>query len=84
MKTSKIMETKVTLDVVLGSTERPIKDIARINEGTLIELDSLAGEPVKLMAAGKLIAFGEVVVIDESFGIRVTCLVSKEKENDEI
>ena len=53
-----------------------IKDILGLGEGSIIELDKLAGEPVDLLVNGKLIAKGEVVVIDENFGVRVTDIVS--------
>jgi flagellar motor switch protein FliN len=78
MKAEKIMDAKVKLDVVIGSKKYPVKDLAKIGEGTIIELDSLAGEPVELRASNELIGYGEVVVIDENFGIRVTEVLSKE------
>ena len=76
MKLGKITEVGVELEVVLGKTVRPVADVATIGEGTIIELDSLAGEPVELRAGGQKIALAEVVVIDESFGVRVTSVVS--------
>lgn len=82
MKLGKLGSVKVPLDVVLGSTERAVEDVAQIGEGTIIELDALAGEPVELRAGGALIAFGEVVVIDENFGIRVTGLANDEGDYD--
>ena len=72
MKTATIGEIKVPLMVVLGETRLPVSSVATIREGTIIELDKLAGEPVSLLAAGETVAKGEVVVIDENFGIRVT------------
>ena len=77
MKAEKIMDAKVKLDVVIGSKKYQVKDLAKIGEGTIIELDSLAGEPVELRASNELIGYGEVVVIDENFGIRVTEVLSK-------
>ncbi len=53
-----------------------VQDILGLGEGSIIELDKLAGEPVDLLVNGKLIARGEVVVIDENFGVRVTDIVS--------
>ena len=82
MDNSKLMNANVKLDVVLGSTECSINKLAKIEPGTIIELNSYAGEPVELRAGGKLIAFGEVVVIDENFGMRVTKVIEKEFEND--
>ncbi len=72
MKTRPIGEIKVPLMVVLGKKEVQVSDLAAIGEGSIIELDSLAGEPVVLYASGEPIGLGEVVVIDENFGIRVT------------
>ena len=68
----------VPLEVVLGATSSTVEQIAAFGPGTIIELDALAGEPVSLRAAGKEIATGEVVVIDESFGIRITGLTGVE------
>jgi flagellar motor switch protein FliN/FliY len=82
MSNAKILDANVVLDVVIGSTECPVKKLAKITEGTVIELESLAGEPVQLRASGKLIGYGEVVVIDEQFGIRVTKVGSKEDDDD--
>jgi len=63
---------KVRVSVELGAAELPVKEIFGIEDGTIIELDKLAGEPVDVMANGVLIARGEVVVIDENFGVRIT------------
>jgi flagellar motor switch protein FliN/FliY len=80
MKLSPIKDIGVDLRVELGRTTKSLAEVAGIGEGTIITLDRLAGEPVDLLAAGELIAKCEVVVIDESFGIRVTELVEKETE----
>jgi flagellar motor switch protein FliN/FliY len=80
MKLSHLKEIGVELSVELGRTVRSLAEVAGISEGTIFELDKLAGEPVDLLAAGELIAKCEVVVIDESFGIRVTEIVEREKE----
>ena len=78
MKLGKMENIKVPLQVVLGETEVSVKSLAQIHEGAIIELQSLAGEPVDLIAAGVKIAKGEVVVIDENFGIRVTKVIPRE------
>jgi flagellar motor switch protein FliN/FliY len=78
MKMGYVKDVKVELSVEIGRTVRNLSDLARIGEGTIIELDSICGEPVTLFAAGKPIAWGEVVVIDENFGIRVTEVMKKE------
>ncbi len=71
-----LLDVPMTLTVELGRTRQLVKDILGLGEGSIIELDKLAGEPVDLLVNGKLIARGEVVVIDENFGVRVTDIVS--------
>jgi len=72
-----LMDVFMEMTVELGRTRRPIKWILGIGEGTIIELDKLAGEAVDILVNHKLIAKGEVVVIDENFGVRVTEIVSQ-------
>ncbi len=72
-----LMDVYMEMTVELGRTRKRIKDILGIGEGTIIELDKLAGEPVDILVNHKLIAKGEVVVIDENFGVRVTEIVSQ-------
>ena len=71
-----LMDVNMDLTVELGRTKRSIKYILSMGEGTVLELDKLAGEPVDILVNGKLIARGEVVVIDENFGVRVTEIIS--------
>ena len=73
---SLLMDVYMEMTVELGRTKKPIKEILGMGEGTIIELDKLAGEPVDILVNHKLIAKGEVVVIDENFGVRVTEIVS--------
>jgi flagellar motor switch protein FliN len=73
---SLLMDVPMTLTVELGRTRQLVRDILGLGEGSIIELDKLAGEPVDLLVNQKLIARGEVVVIDENFGVRVTDIVS--------
>ncbi|RKX74975.1 MAG: hypothetical protein DRP87_15615, partial [Spirochaetes bacterium] len=73
---SLLMDVFMELTVELGRTKKPIREILGMGEGTIIELDKLAGEPVDILVNHKLIAKGEVVVIDENFGVRVTEIVS--------
>jgi flagellar motor switch protein FliN/FliY len=78
-----IMDVFMEMTVELGRTRKLIKEILAMGEGTIIELDKLAGEPVDILVNHKLIAKGEVVVIDENFGVRVTEIVSPmERMND--
>ena len=67
---------KVRVSVELGAVALPVKEIFGIEEGTILELDKLAGEPVDVMANGAPIAKGEVVVIDENFGVRITEIIA--------
>lgn len=71
-----IMDVKMEMTVELGRTKREIKDILGMGEGTIIELEKQAGEPVDILVNNKPIAKGEVVVIDENFGVRVTEILS--------
>lgn len=73
---SLIMDVFMEVTVELGRTKKTIKDILSMGEGTIIELDKLAGEPVDILVNHKPIAKGEVVVIDENFGVRVTEILS--------
>ncbi|MGA2977442.1 MAG: flagellar motor switch phosphatase FliY [Spirochaetia bacterium] len=72
-----LMDVYMEMTVELGRTRMRIKDILGIGEGSIIELDKLAGEAVDILVNRKLIAKGEVVVIDENFGVRVTEIVSQ-------
>ncbi|MBI4979007.1 MAG: flagellar motor switch protein FliN [Spirochaetes bacterium] len=71
-----LMDVTMNLTVELGRATMPIRDILGLGEGSIIELQKLAGEPVDLLVNGKLIAKGEVVVIDENFGVRVTDIIN--------
>ncbi len=73
---SLIMDVYMEMTVELGRTKKQIKEILGMGEGTIIELDKLAGEPVDILVNHKPIAKGEVVVIDENFGVRVTEILS--------
>ncbi len=71
-----IMDVPLEITVELGRTRKQIKEILSLGPGAILELDRLAGETVDLLVNGKLIAKGEVVVIDENFGIRITDILS--------
>jgi len=75
MRTGTIEDAMVRVQVVLGERSLSVRDLSTIAKGSIIELESIAGEPVELVAAGDVVAKGEVVIIDEAFGIRVTELV---------
>lgn len=72
-----LLDIPLKVTVELGRTKRTIKDILELSSGSIIELDKLAGEPVDILVNEKLIARGEVVVIDENFGVRVTDIISQ-------
>ncbi len=71
-----IMDVPLHVTVELGRRRMLVKDVLELGKGSLIELDKLAGEPVDVFVNGKLIAKGEVVVIDENFGVKVTSIVT--------
>lgn len=71
-----LMDVPLQVTVELGRTRRPIKDILALGPGSIVELDRFAGEPVDVFVNGQLVARGEVVVIDENFGVRITDIVS--------
>lgn len=71
-----ILDVPLEVSVILGRTKKSIKDILNLSTGSLIELDKLAEEPVEILINGKKIAYGEVVVVDENFGVRITSIVS--------
>jgi flagellar motor switch protein FliN len=71
-----IMDIPVQLTVELGRTRLPLKQILQLAQGSVIELDALAGEPMDVLVNGCLIAQGEVVVVNDRFGIRLTDIVT--------
>ena len=71
-----IMDIPVQLSVELGRTRLTIKNILQLGQGSVVELDGLAGEPMDIFVNGYLIAQGEVVVVDEKYGIRVTDIIT--------
>jgi len=71
-----ILDIPVTVSVELGRCKMIVNDILQLGQGSVIELDKLAGEPMEILINGKLIARGEVVVVNEKFGIRLTDIIS--------
>ncbi|MGB9682396.1 MAG: flagellar motor switch protein FliN [bacterium] len=78
-----LIDVPIQVSVELGRTKMLIKDILVLSPGSIIELEKLAGEPVDILANGKLIAKGEVVVIDENFGVRITEILNPEKKMED-
>lgn len=71
-----LLDVPLEVVVELGRTEMQIKDVLNLAQGSVVELDRMAGEPINILVNGKLVARGEVVVIDENFGIRITNIIS--------
>ncbi|MCK5505411.1 MAG: flagellar motor switch protein FliN [Thermodesulfovibrionia bacterium] len=71
-----LLDIPVELAVQLGTTKMLIKDLLQLGQGSVVELEKLAGEPMEILANHKLIARGEVVVVNEKFGVRLTDIIS--------
>ncbi|MCC5857867.1 MAG: flagellar motor switch protein FliN [Ectothiorhodospiraceae bacterium] len=71
-----ILDIPVTLAMEIGRTRMSIRNLLQLNQGSVVELDRLAGEPLDVLVNGTLIAHGEVVVVNERFGIRLTDVIS--------
>lgn len=72
-----VLDVKVNLTVKLGSCQLPMKQILEMTPGTVIQLDQQARDPVGLYVNDKLIAYGEVVVVEDSFGIKITEIIGQ-------
>ncbi len=71
-----ILDIPVSMSLEVGRTQIPIRNLLQLTQGSVVELDRLAGEPLDVMVNGTLIAHGEVVVINEKYGIRLTDVMS--------
>ena len=71
-----ILDVPVTLSLEVGRTRLPIRSLLQLNQGSVVELERAAGEPLDVFVNGTLVAHGEVVVVNEKFGIRITDVVS--------
>lgn len=71
-----ILDIPLKVTVELGRTTVIVKDLLQLGQGSVLELDKLAGEPLEILVNGKLVAKGEVVVVNEKFGIRLTDIIS--------
>ena len=74
-----LLDIPLQVTVELGRTKRSVKEIFEMSSGSIIELDKLAGEPVDILVNNRHIAKGEVVVIDENFGVRITDILSQDR-----
>ena len=81
----KILESiEVDISIEVGRTEMTIKDLLLLNEGSVIELDRLAGEPLDILVNGAIIAKGEVVMVGERYGVRFTDIVDPEERVESV
>ncbi|MBF0537990.1 MAG: flagellar motor switch protein FliN [Nitrospirae bacterium] len=71
-----LLDVPLTVTVEIGKTKMLINDLLQLGQGSVVELDKLAGEPMEMLINSKVIARGEVVVVNEKFGIRLTDIVS--------
>ena len=76
-KMDMILDIPVTVSVEIGRTKMTIRNLLHLTQGSIVELDRLAGEPLDVLVNGTLVAHGEVVVINDKFGVRITDIVSK-------
>ncbi|MGE0386502.1 MAG: flagellar motor switch protein FliN [Gammaproteobacteria bacterium] len=74
-----VLDIPVTLSVEIGATKISIRNLLQLTQGSVVELDRLAGEPLDVLVNGTLVAHGEVVVVNEKFGIRLTDVVSPQE-----
>jgi len=74
-----VLDIPVTLSVEIGQTCISIRNLLQLNQGSVVELDRMAGEPLDVLVNGTLVAHGEVVVVNEKFGIRLTDVVSAQE-----
>lgn len=72
-----ILDIPVRISMEVGCTQIPIRNLLQLNQGSVVELDRLAGEPLDVLVNGTLIAHGEVVMVNDKFGIRLTDVVSQ-------
>src|SRR5258708_11786149 len=71
-----ILDVSVTLSMEVGRTRIPIRNLLQMNQGSVVELERAAGDPLDIYVNGTLIAHGEVVVVNEKFGVRLTDIIS--------
>jgi flagellar motor switch protein FliN/FliY len=75
-----IMDVPLEIVVQIGKTQKPVKDIIKLTQGSIIELEKQAGDPVDIMVNGEMIARGDVVVIDDNFGVRITEILNNKTQ----
>lgn len=78
-----LMDVELELSAILGETDISLKKVLDITKGSIIDLDNKTSEPIKLLANGSEVARGEVVIIEDNFGLRITDIVNKDKDKQE-
>ncbi|WP_299200086.1 flagellar motor switch protein FliN [Thermocrinis sp.] len=78
-KLKKFLDLPLLIEVVVGSTTLTLEEILNLGPGSVVELDNLVEEPVDIKVNGKLVAKGEIVVVEEKFGVKITDIVEKEE-----
>ena len=79
-----LLDVKLDLRVELGRTAIPVREVLQLGAGSIVALQKMSGEPVDILVNGKLIARGEVVVVDENFGVRVTEMVNRSESTAQV
>jgi flagellar motor switch protein FliN/FliY len=79
-----IMDIPLKVTVELGRSKMPVSDLLNLNQGSIIELSKLAGEPLEVLVNDKLIARGEAVVVNEKFGVRLTDIISTKERVEQL
>lgn len=79
-----ILDIPVAISMEIGRSTISIRNLLQLNQGSVVELDRLAGEPMDILVNGHLVAHGEVVVVNEKFGIRLTDVISPEERVDKL
>lgn len=75
----RVMDIELTVSVVLGRTKMALKDIFELGKGSLIELDTFENQEVEIFVNGRKIGYGQIVIIDQNFGVRITNILGEEE-----
>ncbi|RDY28942.1 flagellar motor switch protein FliN [Romboutsia weinsteinii] len=78
-KISRILDIPLEITALLGKTKMNLKDIIELGKGSIIELDTLADQEVEILVNGKKIAYGQVVIVEQNFGVRITSILDEEE-----
>jgi flagellar motor switch protein FliN/FliY len=78
-KFDRVLDIELTVSVILGRTKMSLKDIFELGKGSLIELDTLENQEVEIYVNGRKIGFGQIVIIDQHFGVRITSILGEDE-----